>query len=160
MNQPERKLTIELVPKPLWGNNLAHRMTRANWSKVRLQALEEYQNACGICGSETKPLECHERWEYDDEQHIQKLRGFIVLCKNCHAIKHLGRTNIQAKAGRLQIQPIIEHYCRVNDCTEPDLHLDYSRALVEWSRRNKVDWTTDFGKYAPLVVLPPYQGYE
>src|SRR5260370_31103828 len=95
----EQKLTIELVPKPVWGNSLAHRMTRANWNKIRWLVLERYRYHCGICGSDEKPLTCHELWEYDDEQHVQKLQGFIVLCRNCHAIKHYGRTNIKAREG-------------------------------------------------------------
>ena len=153
----ERKLTIELVPKPLWGNSLAHRMARANWNKIRSLVVERYRYHCGICGSDEKPLTCHELWEYDDEQHVQKLQGFIVLCRNCHAIKHFGRTNIKAREGKTQLQPIIEHYCRVNNCTERDLQKDYGSALAVWKIRNTFIWETDFAKYASLVVLPPHQ---
>ncbi|SRR6266849_986407 len=154
-NPNDRKLAIELVPKPLWGNSLYHRMKRSDWRSVRLKALEEYHNVCGICGSNSKPLECHERWEYDDAAYIQKLLGFIMLCNKCHAIKHFGRTNIQAREGRIDIQPIIEHYCMVNNCDDITLRIDYRVALHQWEKRNQFEWTTDFGEYAPMLILPP-----
>ena len=171
---PSRRLTFELVPKPLWGNNLSHRMTRSDWGKVRAQAITSQDGVCGICGGNQQPLECHERWEYEDEKHLQTLAGFIALCRKCHAIKHFGRQELLAKKkwqhlppGEMrqrvheELQPLVTHYLQVNQVPRAVFNVDYGRAMQLFARRSQfTGWTTDFGEYTPLVTLPPYKGYE
>lgn len=174
-----RKLTFEFVPVPLWGNNLSHRMTRASWQKIRIETINAQGEVCGICGSNERPLECHERWEYDDENHIQTLTGFIALCRKCHAIKHYGRQEIIARKellreatgqhtipDRIELARLIaqklnalrEHYLTVNDVPNAIFVMDYRQARYLHARRSQfTDWTTDFREYAPFVTLPPGQ---
>jgi hypothetical protein len=96
----ELKLNIELVPSPLWGQNPRKLMARSQWDKLRRQAYSDYAHKCGICNTEGQ-LECHERWKYDDENHIQILVGFIALCSSCHSIKHLGNAGLRDFEGTL-----------------------------------------------------------
>lgn len=61
----------------------------ARLSGIRPDRLYKYK--CAFCADKggfykqkLYSLECHERWSYDDTIHVQKLIGFIVLCKLCH----------------------------------------------------------------------------
>ena len=55
-------------------------------------------------------LHCHEIWNYGDLQHIQKLVGFVALCRLCHHVKHLALALILAEAGRLDFDGVIRHF--------------------------------------------------
>ena len=68
------KLTIELVPKTAWFSNLRSILARAAWDKLRKESYKNAAHKCEICGGYGKkhPVECHEIWEYDDKNHIQK----------------------------------------------------------------------------------------
>jgi hypothetical protein len=96
-------------------------------------------------------LECHELWEYDDQRHIQKLLGFISLCSYCHSIKHMGHTKVLADEGRVDLESVLSHFCRFNNCTMAE-YRSYEKAVFEqWRERSKYDWTPDFGEYTRYI---------
>nr|MBF6592737.1 HNH endonuclease [Ktedonobacterales bacterium] len=66
----QRKLTIELVPAPCWLSNMRAALPRPVWDALRRQVYAAYGRRCGVCGAAGR-LECHERWGYDDAQHVQ-----------------------------------------------------------------------------------------
>jgi hypothetical protein len=146
-------LTIELVPRPCWYSNMRTNVSRVTWDKLRKQVYAEYNYHCGVCQIENVTLHCHEIWQYDDILHIQKLNGFVALCEMCHHCKHMGHASILATEGKLDLNKVIEHFMRVNQCSraEYDEHSDKARST--WSERNKHQWTTDLGNYSSLV--PP-----
>lgn len=111
------KLTTELVPSPCFYSNLRNQVTRSVWDKLRKQVYAQYNYQCGICQASNVTLDCHEIWEYDDVSHIQRLTGFIALCKMCHHCKHMGHSGILASQGKLDITQVEEHFMRVNECT-------------------------------------------
>lgn len=150
------RLTIELVPRPLWSINL-HK-SRSDWDKLRKQVYAQYNYRCGICQAENVTLSCHEIWLYDDALHIQKLNGFIALCTMCHHCKHMGRAGILANEGKLDFNKVVEHFMRVNQCSYEAHEAHKKEAYKTWRERNKHEWTTDFGAYAYLV--PPSTGVE
>ena len=47
---------------------------------------------CELCcgKGETHPVECHEIWDFDMQNKVQKLIGLISLCPKCHKVKHSG----------------------------------------------------------------------
>jgi hypothetical protein len=145
----ELKLTIELVPRPLWGINL-HK-SRSGWDKLRKQVYAHYNYQCGICRAENITLYCHEIWQYDDTLHIQKLIGFIALCNMCNLCKHMGRADALAGEGKLDFKKVIEHFVRVNQCSYEEYKTYRKEAFNTWSEQNKYSWTTDFGAYAHLA---------
>jgi len=110
------KLKIELVPSTLWGMNLRSLLTRGEWDKLRRWSYGKADNRCEICNASgleqnrRHAVECHERWEYDDINRIQKLVGVISLCPRCHQVKHFGRA-LSVGAGRYAIQ----HLRDIND---------------------------------------------
>ncbi len=148
------KLTLELVPRPCFYNNLRNQMSASAWEKVRKRVYAEYHHQCGICGAKRKKLQCHEIWSYDDAACIQKLTGFIALCPLCHHCKHIGYAGILAEQGKLDLKRVEEHFCRVNQCTYREFQAHEAEELSICRRRNRYKWTTDLGDYACLVTPP------
>jgi hypothetical protein len=54
---------------------------------------------CEICGGRgpEHPVECHERWRYNDLIRTQTLVRMIALCPACHQVKHVGLANVRGK---------------------------------------------------------------
>ena len=144
------KLTIELVPKQLWYANPRKAMGQKHWDTLRKQVYAQYGHRCGICGSDAR-LQCHERWTYDDEKHVQTLTGFIALCEWCHHVKHIGLAGILAEEGKLDYERVITHFCTVNECSREDFTQHHKQAFAEWRERNTHTWTADWGAYAHLM---------
>ena len=130
-------LTIELVPVNSWFNNLRNALPQEDWDVIRRQA---YQNAgyrCEICnGVGPKwPVECHEVWGYNDEEHIQTLERFEALCPNCHMVKHIGYARVQGKYGQAKI-----HLGQVNGWDAEMVESYINMAFMQHNIRNKFDW--------------------
>ena len=68
-------LTVELVPKTAWYKNLRSELPEGKWDQLRKHSYRLAEYKCEICtGKGDKwPVECHEIWDYDDVNHIQKL---------------------------------------------------------------------------------------
>ena len=146
------KLTIELVPRPCWHSNLHTSMPRATWDHLRRLVYTKYNYHCGICQASNVQMICHEIWQYDDEQHIQKLAGFIALCPMCNHCKHLGLAGTLAAEGKLDFEQVIAHFMRVNQCSREDYEAHEKEAWRLFAERSKHSWTTDLGKYTHLVI--------
>ena len=146
----ELKLKIELVPVTNWGRNLAHLLPRSVWQMLRKEQLEACGNRCEICGATPPPsLEAHERWEYDEENKVQRLYGIMMICKKCHMVKHYGRTRKLSSLNDLE--EVDEHFQKVNGCTWRIFHMHFVRSYDDWERRSSEEWTVDFGSYSHLV---------
>jgi hypothetical protein len=146
------QLTIELVPSPCWEINLRSSMTRANWDHLRKLVYAKYNYRCGVCLASNVRLNCHEIWHFDDENHIQRLTGFIALCEMCHHCKHIGLAGVLASEGKLDFEQVIAHFMRVNQCSREDYRAHEEAAFAQWRERNGFEWTTDLGMYAHLVT--------
>ena len=142
------KLTVELIPKTAWGQNVRAILPRAQWEVVRKKCIEAAGNKCEICGRKGTPkrrqkLECHEVWQYDDNRFSQTLIGFVALCPACHKVKHLGQA---FKIGRGE--RAMRHLAKVNNWTHSEV-LEYLDEVFDtWLWRSQYDWTvnTDFLK--------------
>lgn len=138
-------LTIELVPASAWNQNLRSIIPKKVWEKIRNEVLTKSNYKCGICGSLQK-LECHEVWEYDDEKHIQKLAGFLALCKFCHGVKHIGFTGLKSDKDKIPMERYIKHFMKVNGCDRNIFYAHYRKVLRIWERRSRFEWILDPGK--------------
>lgn len=144
------KLTIELVPETAWYSNMRKFMSKEKWDILRKQVYKQYNYHCGVCDA-TGMMNCHEIWEYDDENHIQTLKGFIALCTMCHHCKHIGLAGILADEGKLDYDAVIEHFCKVNECSSRQMDDVVSEAFEVWEKRSWHRWDVDLGKYENLV---------
>ena len=140
------KLTIELVPSTAWTENLRKYLSKKDWDKIRKETYAKAGYRCEICGVEGR-MNCHEIWEYDDKNHIQKLLGFIALCSMCHHVKHIGFAGILAREGKLDYEKVVEHFMAVNNCDRRTFEEHRKRAFLIWEERSKYEWKIDLGDF-------------
>ncbi len=133
------KLEFELVPESCWYSNLRSILSKEQWDVVRKDAYARAGGRCMICGARARRLEAHERWSYDEENKVQKLEDVVAVCRACHEVIHIGRTQLMGREKEAS-----EHYMKVNGCT----YAEYRKALGEANavhlRRSKTDeWKLD-----------------
>ncbi len=153
------KLTIELVPSTAWFSSLYHVYREAGrldeWRRLKEELFEREGRRCWICGRRGGRLEAHEFWEYDDENHVQRLVAVHHLCSMCHKVKHIGFW-CYTREGRERLaregltrEDLIEHFCRVNNCTREDFERHEEEAYRKWVERSRHRWRQDLGSYHP-----------
>ena len=134
----EYKLQFELVPDGCWYQNLRSALPKEVWDKLRRTAYAQAGGRCQICGRLAR-LEAHERWSYDEEKAVQKLEAVIAVCRNCHEVIHIGRTQLTGRG-----EEAMYWFMQVNGCTQSQFHEALGEANETHKRRNKIDgWATD-----------------
>lgn len=137
-------LTIELVPKTAWYTNVRSNVSKEEWDRIRKKCYQNAGYVCEICGdtglnqNHKHPVECHEIWQYDDHNHVQKLTGLISLCPNCHTVKHPGLAQIK---GKLDI--VIRQLQKVNSMTFEEAAEYLQESFLIWGVRSQHQWTLD-----------------
>ncbi len=141
------KLNFELVPDSCWYSNLRSLLPPGGWDIIRKKAYARAGGRCMICGAKTARLEAHEQWEYDEDNAVQKLAGVVAVCRACHEVIHIGRTQLMGRE-----REAADHFMKVNGCS----YADYRKALGEANeahrRRNKVgEWKLDLSVLKDLI---------
>lgn len=137
-------LHIELVPTTSWGDNLRSRLSKADWDRVRKHTYRRANYRCEICGGAgfqqgyNWPVECHEVWGYDDDQHVQTLVRLIALCPRCHLVKHIGRAQQVGKFDEAMGQ-----LRAVNGWDVDSAKAHIREAFRVWQERSRHQWTLD-----------------
>ncbi|MDE7076434.1 MAG: HNH endonuclease [Clostridia bacterium] len=135
------KLNFELVPDSCWHSNLRSALPQGAWDVIRKKAYARANGKCMICGAPTARLETHEQWEYDDEKGVQKLANVVAVCKACHEVIHIGRTQLMGREREAS-----EHFMKVNGCT----YAEYRKALGEANavhrERSRREWLLDISE--------------
>jgi hypothetical protein len=145
---------VELVPSPVWGSNLRTALSKSNWDRLRKAKYQEVQNRCEVCGGKGRrhPVECHEVWEYNDQNKVQKLVGLKALCPPCHRVKHLGLA-MSSGYGDVSLQ----HLARVNGWSVQEAEAYAREAFGVWECRSVHDWHLDLSWLTEQgVPLPPW----
>lgn len=148
------KLEVELIPSTCHFSNVRTTVKPKEWDKIRYISYESAGNKCEICkgvGTEQgykHAVECHEIWEYDDVNHIQKLVGLISLCPICHQVKHIGRA---IKMGRFTI--CVKQLAKVNKWTRPQIDKHIADSFEVYKERSKYEWELDI----TLLEKAPYE---
>lgn len=147
MKRKRYKLDFELVPEECWQCNLRSVLKPADWDKVRRSAYAKAGGRCMICGARSARLEAHERWSYDEEKRLQKLEDVIAVCRLCHEVIHISRTQLIGRGAEAT-----EHFMKVNGCTQSEFHEALGEANREYLERNKIEgWTTDMSLLKTLL---------
>ncbi len=143
---------MELVPSTVWESNIRNLVGPKEWDIIRKEQYKKANYRCEICKVESR-LHCHEKWSYDDENHIQKLVGFVALCENCHMIKHAG-FSMYTIEGRKKFDrnKLIEHFCRVNGCSREDFLSHEEKVFDEWKEKSNFEWKQDFGFWNNFII--------
>ncbi len=149
MNQ-ELKLTMELVPKRLRYLSMSYLMEPEEYRELREHVFRHYEHRCGICYSSGGTW-FHETCEYNDENHICTLTGFIALCELCFGVKHFDVINQKALDPKYDVLRFVQHFKEVNQRSEDDFIAYKNSAFFVWNQRNKFNWTQDTSSYKYLV---------
>lgn len=138
MDDKEYKLNFEFVPDGCWYSNLRSIMPD-KWKIIRKNAVARAGGRCMICGAPSSRLEAHERWEYDEQHAVQRLKDVIAVCPACHAVIHYGRTSLKGDARAAE-----DHFMKVNGCSYAEMRAALGRANADHARRNAVpEWSLD-----------------
>lgn len=152
-------LTIELVPQGQWGINLRSELSSGQWNRLRKSVYADADYKCEVCSGigPKHPVECHERWDYNEETKAQTLVGLIALCPACHGVKHIGRSFAIGK-GDL----VMAHLMTVNGWGEDEAALYIEGAFEVWQRRSAEDWTLDISwmQHRGVEPKPPVDVLE
>ena len=142
------KLTIELVPKTAWFTNLRSLVSKEQWDKIRNQVYWKAGYKCEVCGGKGRkwPVECHEIWQYDDDNNVQTLIGLIALCPSCHKVKHAGLAKIQGDE-----ELVIEQLMKVNEMTKKEAMTYIEEAFEVWRQRSVSQWEVDITKLQQII---------
>lgn len=151
---PTPRLTIELVPESCWFSNVRSNVLPEEWDRLRRRAYRNAGYVCEICGGRgaDHPVECHEKWFYDDERKIQRLVGLIALCPPCHEVKHFGLANKKGRTNEALLQ-----LSRVNGWSIQSATEYVDKQFQVWLERSKDTWALDvtwleqFGIRVPQV---------
>ena len=147
------KLEIELIPTTCHYSNVRSMVTTVEWDKIRKLSYASANNKCEICGSDglkqgyKHRVECHEVWEYDDVNHIQKLVKLVSLCVICHQVKHIGRAIIIGKELACHQQLI-----KVNKWTQEQVVEHIMESFKQHKERSKHKWLLDIS----ILEKEPY----
>lgn len=151
------KLTIELVPSTCWYSNVRSNVSKAEWDIIRKESYSNANNCCEICKSTGKQqgynhnVECHEIWEYDDINLIQKLTGLISLCPLCHKTKHIGLAELNG-----EYKLVLKHFCNINNVSIIEAEKYIKECFKLWNKRSQYDWKLDISyldKYKPQELF-------
>jgi hypothetical protein len=148
------KLSIELVPEPLWCKSLRYSVPSVDWNRIRKDTYKASGYRCQICGVIARRMNCHEIWEYDDVQCVQRLKGIEAICTWCHLVKHFGFTEMRDDEELRE--KVIKHFMEVNSCTYYWFVIARAIAVEVWEARNEFAWTQDFGVYSGLANKQPF----
>lgn len=134
------RLTVELVPRSTWEWNVRSEVTRTQWDSLRKEVYAKAGHKCEVCGGSGSkhPVEAHEKWDYDDDTHVQKLVGIEALCPKCHMVRHMGRT-MKMGLGDMAMA----HMDRVNGWTSKQTEDHVVEAFKVWRERSKHAWHLD-----------------
>jgi len=147
------KLEVELIPSTCHFSNVRTTVKPKEWDKIRHISYEAAGHVCEICGDTGKNqgykhnVECHEIWDYDDENFVQTLIGLISLCPICHQVKHIGRTIAIGQQARAFSQ-----LARVNKWTKEQVAQHVADSFVVYTERSKHEWDLDLS----LLKEEPY----
>ncbi len=135
----QEKLTFELVPDGCWYSNLRTILSKAQWDYIKADAKKRAGGKCAICGRVTPRLEAHEKWSYNEKTQTQILDDVIAVCKDCHSVIHINRTELKGNIERAE-----NHYMKVNGTT----YAEYRSALGKANTRHRLlneisEWRLD-----------------
>lgn len=127
------KLTIDLLPKGAWNNDLSRILSKKDWDTLRNFCYKKANHRCQICGFQTDELDAHEVWEFDIIYKTQTLKDIMAICSKCHGVKHF-KNSVRLGFG----EEAKKHFLKVNKCSEMEFANHLNKALIEYEQRNKI----------------------
>lgn len=127
------KLTIDLLPKGAWGNDLSSTLPKKDWDKLREFCYKRFDNKCAVCGEENVLLNAHEIWDFDIKNKTQTLVDIVALCPKCHGVKHMRNSERLGYGENAK-----RHFMKVNECSELDFVNYYAEQQLKFDILSEV----------------------
>jgi len=127
------KLTIELLPKGAWDNDLSKTLSKKDWDTLRHKCYKKANHKCEICGYKTDELDAHEVWEFDVNNKTQTLMDIIGICSKCHGVKHM-RNSQRLGFG----ENAKKHFMEVNKCSDLEFASHFTEAQMNFEEQNEI----------------------
>lgn len=157
------KLTIDLLPRGAWGNDLSNTLPKKDWDKLRQFCYKRFEGKCSICGAENEKLHAHEVWKFDINNKTQTLIDILALCPKCHGVKHFRNSERLGYSDNAK-----RHFMQVNNCKDIDFANHYTEEQFIFDKLSKVyRWKvicdlSKFGgegmqveqRYLPMITNP------
>ncbi|WP_207386052.1 DUF5710 domain-containing protein [Legionella gresilensis] len=131
------QLFVDLIPQSCWFTNVRKCVDPSDWDRLRKFVYARAGYQCECC-QEKSLLDAHERWHFDEERKIQKLRRIIALCKPYHEATHMGLAQIKGRE-----KQATEHLMRVTGMSALDAQKHIKDAFDLWAERNQFIWELD-----------------
>lgn len=141
MRTKKFKLSIELVPSTAWESNLRKILPKSVWEELRNEIIRKANKKCEICRA-VGQMDCHEVWEYDDQNHIQELKDLQAICTMCHMVKHFGFATLRS---HIPQDKLIKHFMKVNKCTRKEFASHLQDATDKFNDRSQYEWEINIG---------------
>jgi len=137
---PQARLFVDLVPNTAWFSNLRSELTVPEWASVKTKTFRAANYVCEVCGGRgpDHPVECHERWAYIEDVHLQILDKTIALCPACHEATHFGLARVKGRE-----QEARDQLMRVNRWTHDQVAQHVRLAMADYERRSSMKWRLD-----------------
>ncbi|MGF7148938.1 hypothetical protein FHS96_002580 [Sphingomonas zeicaulis] len=85
-------------------------------------------------------MEADEAWEYDDDRHIQTLKGVVALCPDCHHVRHWGKSLVDGRE-----EEVTRHLMTINGWTRAEVKDAADAAFEQWEARSRHVWQSEYG---------------
>ena len=140
------KLNFELVPDSCWYSNLRSELPAGAWDVIRKKAYARAGGRCMICGAPVSRPEAHEQWEYDDINGVQRLKNVVAICRPCHEVIHIGRTQLMGREREAS-----GHFMKVNGCTYAEYRAALGEANAVHKKRSEREWSLDISALSEFL---------
>ena len=142
-------LYVDLVPSSAWYSNLRAELDPSEWKALQKHAFKRAGYCCEICSGKGPkwPVECHERWAFDEATGIQRLAGLEALCPDCHEATHMGLAAVRGRADQAEL-----HLRRVNGWSAEQARDHVVAAFRLHKRLSSRPWMLDASLLLSLPV--------
>jgi hypothetical protein len=153
-NQEKLPLTLNLIPRTMWGKNVRAAVSATTWANLRwglgaslyLRERHEIDFPAEICNAKRRGLDLHEEWVFDDNKKVQRLDRFLAICSSCHLAKHLGHANLMGK-----LDEALDHLAAVNSISRQAAVTQATEALEKWSERSQHAYELDLSFLETII---------
>lgn len=80
---------INLTPRPCYITNAKYFVSLKDWMRIEKHVTERANGTCESCKYKTTNLYVLDLYEFDSENYVQILTGFMALCKACFQLSSL-----------------------------------------------------------------------
>jgi len=132
------ELFVDILPTSCWFTDIWKCTDPIDWYRIDALVKRRANSTCETCGTASLADHIHERWEYDEATHTQRLRRLILLCEACHTATHAERSNLSS-----QFDKAIPQLVTVRRCTLEEAR-HHVEAVSDLSRKQReTEWALD-----------------